>query len=1177
MKDAGVNENGGGRPRARRAVVGVTTLVVLVIAAGAALAQQQYFCGYENFCTDAHGAPEADTGRIEPLSASSVEVYGDVVPANEVTTYRVNYDAIGSPWCSSGGTAGSPAHQSDTKTLPQADESGYSVLVALSGLTPGAQYCAALAAQNRVGSGTGSLVVFTAGVSVFTSQVFSTDDTTAVVAGSVNPGGSPTTYAAEWDDAGSSWCASGGSSGTPAHTTAPIALGATTPGQQFVTVDLTGLASAHRYCGAITAIQSAGSVTDLPPVAFFTGASISLETPQSYTATSASVSGYIQPAGREVSHAVQYDTAQSSWCTSGGTTGTPLQTAAERIDDDDGDFARYSTDLHDLTPGVAYCVAAVLLNGTTVVAATDQAQVTPGAARAYTGRVLPSSATSVTVEGELTTFGRPGTYRVQYDDASSAWCRGQGQTGDPAHESAAEAAADGPVSVTVPGLTQGAAYCARIIASNDYGDDDTGEPVEFVVNGLVVYGGRTARTSGTTATVQAEVNPVGQATQYRADYALADTTWCQTNGATGAPTASSANQSLPGDHEEHDATAVLSGLAPDSAYCARFVAGNDSGTVTGAPMTIAATAGRAPFVLADREANTTGPTSADVSGRVNQRGQATTYRAFYDAADSEWCRSGATSGTPASSTMPQPVRGRPTATFTKYISVSLSGLEQGREYCAILSATNGSGTSQSSRVASFAVGLPYVSTDEIVPTGPTGDTLTGFLNPSGQTSTYRAAYDVATSAWCQSDGFFGTPAHVTSPQTLPDTDLESHRIEADLTGLQTGQRYCADFVASNASGPAPFSYDSVRFVPGRAVVDVDDVDDVGETTATVRGSVNPGGLATSYSALYDVESSAFCSGSDDPADATPAQTLPVDATTHQVSIVLSDLSPHTEYCVALQATNGAGTVASYPSSFTTAGTGAGVPVNGSPPTVSGTAEVGSQLTAQQGTWSNAPTSFTHAWRSCDSAGASCVAIADANGLSYVVQPADVGHRLRTSETAINAAGSSGATNSAPTAVVAAVGSPSPSPSVTGSPTAGPPDEPGTPTAVPSPGGTSTPAPTVADQAALAAGLAAFKGRPAGASPAGTAVFVFGADTLPAGTKLSLSLLTGTASRAKTKIATATKTVHPGKATRIKLKLSSRARKRLRKHKLKAVLKVTARAPSGARRTVSRSVTLRRAR
>ena len=92
------------------------------------------------------------------------------------------------------------------------------------------------------------------------------------------------------------------------------------------------------------------------------------------------------------------------------------------------------------------------------------------------------------------------------------------------------------------------------------------------------------------------------------------------------------------------------------------------------------------------------------------------------------------------------------------------------------------------------------------------------------------------------------------------------------------------------------------------------------------------------------------------------------------------------------------------------------PANQSPPTISGTAQVGQTLSASTGTWSGSPTSFAYQWRRCDSGGTGCADLPGAGASTYVPVGGDVGSTLRVRVTATNDAGSSSA-ESAPSAVV----------------------------------------------------------------------------------------------------------------------------------------------------------------
>jgi hypothetical protein len=318
--------------------------------------------------------------------------------------------------------------------------------------------------------------------------------------------------------------------------------------------------------------------------------------------------------------------------------------------------------------------------------------------------------------------------------------------------------------------------------------------------------GAVLSTGATTASVGGTVNAGGQATTYNAVYDVASSTWCSSNGASGAPAYSTRAVRLPYvDFYYHGIYIALTGLTAATRYCVAITAYHSSATATGSLVRFKAGAPDARTY----SATSTSPTTASVAAAVNPAGQNTTYRVLYDIAGSTWCSSHGTSGTPANSSAPQTL---PYTDGTLHnVWTSLTRLVSGTNYCAAIIATNPS-ASTSGSLTSFTLDVPAVLNYDPSAIGTTTATVNGAVNAFGQANPYYGVvYDFASSTWCATSGITPSPTTVHDVGiAFPYADSLLHPVSVNIGFLQPGTEYCFTIEASNSSGDqtqaAPVSF-----------------------------------------------------------------------------------------------------------------------------------------------------------------------------------------------------------------------------------------------------------------------------------------------------------------------------------------------------------------------------------
>lgn len=178
------------------------------------------------------------------------------------------------------------------------------------------------------------------------------------------------------------------------------------------------------------------------------------------------------------------------------------------------------------------------------------------------------TSTSVMLNAAVNPKLSPTIYRFQYGINASYGA--QTELSEPIGEDEADHA----VSQQVTGLKPATVYHVRALATNLNGTT-AGPDMTFVTPDRPEVGGLTVSgVTATAATLSAKVAPGYRATAYHFEY-----------GHTAAFGLSTPPATLANDNLQHQVGASISGLAPETTYYVRVVAGNEAGTTEGPALT----------------------------------------------------------------------------------------------------------------------------------------------------------------------------------------------------------------------------------------------------------------------------------------------------------------------------------------------------------------------------------------------------------------------------------------------------------------------------------------------------------------------------------------------------------------------------------------------------------------
>jgi hypothetical protein len=280
-----------------------------------------------------------------------------------------------------------------------------------------------------------------------------------------------------------------------------------------------------------------------------------------------------------------------------------------------------------------------------------------------------------------------------------------------------------------------------------------------------------------------------------------------------------------------------------------------------------------------------GASTATVTGSVNPGGQSTTWYVEYGTSTSYGSKTSSVSAGSGSS--------------AANVSANLTGLKDGTTYHYRVVATNATSTSHGGDAVFTTLVPPDVVTGTATSIGASSATLNGTVDPNGRATTYYFEYGTSTS--------YGTKTATKSAGSATSAQAAS----AGISGLQTGRTYHFRIVAASDAGTTT-GKDSSFTTSSAPTVVASDPSPVAPTTATLRGTVTPNGLSTSWWFEYGASTSY--------GSKTTTGSAGSGTSARAVSSAIKSLKAGTTYHFRLVAQNSSGRTYGTDRTFVTVGT-----------------------------------------------------------------------------------------------------------------------------------------------------------------------------------------------------------------------------------------------------------------
>jgi len=458
-------------------------------------------------------------------------------------------------------------------------------------------------------------------------------------------------------------------------------------------------------------------------------------------ATTAVVTGKVDPGGEATSWYVEYGTSTSYGSRTGARS---AGNGTAQVD--------VSEQLRGLTTGATYHYRVVASNAAGTSRGADQVLSTRAAPTVVTSSAWALGPTAATVGGNVDPNGRSTGWWIEYGTTTSYGSRTDTQ-------SAGSGSSAVSVSVRLTGLRAGDTYHFRLVASNDLGTTRGADRSFRTDLAPSVSTGGADGVTVSSARVSGSVDPQGRGTVAWFEYG--------TSTALGSRTG---DQDAGFGTRSTRVSAQLGGLQPGTRYYYRAAARSDAGTVMGQTRSFTTSAG--PLVV------TGSPQVSGIAvvltGTVDPVGRSTSW----------WFELGPTTSYGTTTVVKSAGSGRGAVA----VSESVAGLSPGAEYHARLVARSSAGTTRGADVVFRTAGAPSVGRANVSAISPTRARIGVDVGTSG----------LETRVWAEV-GRHGAFSARSSVEVVP-AGRTPGRVWIQLAGLRPGTRYAFRVVAQSSAG-----------------------------------------------------------------------------------------------------------------------------------------------------------------------------------------------------------------------------------------------------------------------------------------------------------------------------------------------------------------------------------------